>query len=53
MRTKEEILEQVNDIMEKAIRPMLLHGGEVKVIDFDEETGTLRTLLSGFHPRLC
>ena len=48
MRTKEEILEQVNDIMEKAIPTQCCyHGGEVKVIDFDEETGTLRTLLSG------
>ena len=48
MRTKEEILEQVNDIMEKAIQPnVAMHGREVKVIDFDEETGTLRTLLSG------
>ena len=47
-RTKEEILEQVNHIMEKSIQPnVAMHGGEVKVLDFDMETGTLKTLLSG------
>ena len=48
MRTKEEILEEVNSIMEKSIQPnVAMHGGEVKVLDFDMETGTLKTLLSG------
>ncbi|MBR18618.1 MAG: hypothetical protein CMA64_00475 [Euryarchaeota archaeon] len=48
MKTKEEILNQVNEIMEKSIQPnVAMHGGEVKVLDFDMETGTLKTLLSG------
>ena len=47
-RSKEEIMAQINDIMEKAIQPnVAMHGGEVKIIDFEMETGTLRTLLSG------
>ena len=34
--------------MEKQIQPnVAMHGGEVKVIDFDMDTGILRMLLSG------
>jgi len=47
-RTKEEILEQINHIMEKSIQPnVAMHGGETKVIDFEMDTGTLKILLSG------
>ena len=48
MRTKEEILKEINQIMEEKVAPnVAMHGGEVKVIDFDTETGILQTLLSG------
>ena len=48
MRTKEEILKEINQIMEQKVAPnVAMHGGEVKVLDFDVETGTLKTLLSG------
>ena len=48
MRTKEEILTEINKIMDEQIQPNVAqHGGEVKVLDFDMETGTLKTLLSG------
>jgi Fe-S cluster biogenesis protein NfuA len=48
MRTKEEILKEIDQIMEEKIAPnVAMHGGEVKVLDFDVETGILKTLLSG------
>jgi Fe-S cluster biogenesis protein NfuA len=48
MRTKEEILKEINQIMEEKVQPnVAMHGGEVKVLDFDMDTGTLKTLLSG------
>ena len=48
MRTKEEILKEINQIMEQKVAPnVAMHGGEVKVLDFDMDTGILRTLLSG------
>ena len=43
MRTKEEILKEINQIMEQKVAPnVAMHGGEVKVLDFDVETGTLK-----------
>ena len=48
MKTKEEILTEINKIMDEKIQPNVAqHGGEVKVLDFDMETGILKTLLSG------
>ena len=48
MRTKEEILKEINSVMDEKVAPnVAMHGGDVKVLDFDMDTGTLRTLLSG------
>ena len=38
--SEEEILKEINQIMEEKVAPnVAMHGGEVKVIDFDTETG--------------
>jgi len=48
MRTKEEILKQIEEVMEEYVAPNVAqHGGQVNVIDFDIETGILSTQLSG------
>ena len=48
MRTKEEILKQIEEVMEEYVTPNVAqHGGQVNVIDFDVETGILSTQLSG------
>ncbi len=47
-RTKEEIVEQINHIVENSIQPSVaMHGGEVKLQDFDVETGEALMLMSG------
>lgn len=48
MKTKEEVLKEVEGIMEKYVNPNVeAHGGQVNVLDFDPETGVLHTQLSG------
>ena len=48
MRTKEEILKQIEEVMEEYVAPNVAqHGGQVNVIDFDMESGILSTQLSG------
>ncbi len=47
-RTKEEIIENINHIVENHIQPAVAqHGGVVKLEDFDMETGDALMLLSG------
>ena len=48
MRTKEEILAQITEVMDEYVTPNVAqHGGEVNVIDLNMETGILSTQLSG------
>ena len=48
MRTKEEILKHVDEVMKEYIDPNVAqHGGKVNVIDFDMESGTLHLQMSG------
>lgn len=47
-RTKEEIVNQINQIVEQYIQPSVeMHGGVVKLQDFDVETGDALMLMSG------
>ena len=47
-RTKEEIIEEINAIVEKNIQPgVAMHGGVVKLENFDMETGIATMLMSG------
>ena len=47
-RTKEEIVENINFIVEKHVQPAVeMHGGVVKLEDFDMATGDALMLLSG------
>ena len=47
-RTKEEILEQINYIIDESIQPAVAqHGGYIKLEDFDEESGRVSVLLQG------
>ena len=47
-KTKEEIVENINFIVEKHIQPAVeMHGGVVKLEEFDMETGDALMLLSG------
>jgi Fe-S cluster biogenesis protein NfuA len=47
-RTKEEILEQINQIVDDYIQPSVQqHGGWIKVEDFDTESGRVLVLLQG------
>ena len=47
-RTKEEILEQINNIIEENINPAVAsHGGMIQLQDFDEESGRVLVMLSG------
>ena len=48
MRTKEEILKNIDEVMEKYVTPNVAqHGGKVNVLGFDMNTGILSTQLSG------
>lgn len=48
MRTKQEILEQIDLVMEEYVTPNVAqHGGQVNILDFDMDTGVLHTQLSG------
>ena len=47
-RTKEQIIEEINSIVEKNIQPSVeMHGGVVKLQDFDMDTGVALMLMSG------
>jgi len=47
-RTKKEIVDQINHIVENNIQPAVaMHGGIVKLEDFDMETGDALMLMSG------
>ena len=47
-RTKEEIIENINHIVDNHIQPAVAqHGGVVRLEDFDMETGDALMLLSG------
>tara|TARA_E500000178_G_C16979597_1_gene735090 strand:+ start:82 stop:366 length:285 start_codon:yes stop_codon:yes gene_type:complete len=47
-RTKEEIVEEINAIVERNIQPSVaMHGGVVKLENFDMETGVATMLMSG------
>ena len=47
-RTKEEIIENINHIVANNIQPGVeMHGGVVKLKDFDLETGVALMLMSG------
>lgn len=47
-RTKEEIIKEIESIVEKSIQPSVeMHGGVVKLQDFDMETGVATMLMSG------
>jgi NFU1 iron-sulfur cluster scaffold homolog, mitochondrial len=48
MRTNQEILAQVDEVMEKYIAPNVAqHGGQINILNFDETSGILHTQLSG------
>ena len=48
MRTKEEILKHVEEVMKEYVDPNVAqHGGKVNVVDFDMESGTLHLQMSG------
>jgi Fe-S cluster biogenesis protein NfuA len=48
MRTKEEILKQVDEVMEEYVAPnVAMHGGQINILNFNEETGILHTQMSG------
>ena len=47
-RTKEQIVEEINSIVEKNIQPSVeMHGGVVKLQDFGMDTGVALMLMSG------
>tara|TARA_B100001057_G_scaffold37293_1_gene33740 strand:- start:62 stop:355 length:294 start_codon:yes stop_codon:yes gene_type:complete len=47
-RTKEEIIENINHIVNNHIQPSVaMHGGVVKLEDFNMETGVALMLMSG------
>lgn len=48
MRTKEEILKQIDEVMEEYVAPNVAqHGGQINILNFNEETGILHTQMSG------
>ena len=47
-RTKEQILEQINQVVNEYVQPAVQqHGGYIKVEDFDMESGRVNVLLQG------
>tara|TARA_E500000178_G_scaffold284594_1_gene285895 strand:+ start:487 stop:768 length:282 start_codon:yes stop_codon:yes gene_type:complete len=47
-RTKEEIIKEIDTIVENNIQPSVaMHGGVVKLEEFDMETGVATMLMSG------
>jgi Fe-S cluster biogenesis protein NfuA len=48
VKTKEEILQEVNKLMEEQINPNVAqHGGQINILSFDEDSGILHTQMSG------
>ena len=48
MKTKEELLKEIDEVMEQYVVPNVAqHGGQVNVLRFDEETGILHMQMSG------
>jgi Fe-S cluster biogenesis protein NfuA len=48
MKTKEELLKEIDNVMEEYVAPNVAqHGGQVNVLNFDEETGILHMQMSG------
>jgi NFU1 iron-sulfur cluster scaffold homolog, mitochondrial len=48
MRTKEEIVAAITEQLEEKVAPMVdQHGGIVKFMDFDTDTGMVELMLSG------
>ena len=48
MRSKEEILEHIREIIETSVQPAVAsHGGFISLEDFDMETGSVLVQLSG------
>lgn len=48
MRSKEEILEHIREIIETSVQPAVAsHGGFIRLEDFDMETGSVLVQLSG------
>ena len=46
-KTKDEILKQVEEVMEKYVNPnVAMHGGKINILKFDEDTGFLHTQMS-------
>lgn len=47
-RPKEEIINDIIAQLEEKVAPMVaMHGGVVKLMDFDEETGVVTMMMSG------
>ena len=47
-RTKEEIVKDIQSLLEKKVNPSVeLHGGIVKFVDFDLDSGALKLQMSG------
>ena len=48
MRTKEEVLKHIEKVMEEYVAPnVAMHGGQINILNFNEETGILHTQMSG------
>lgn len=48
MANKEELIKKIDDILDKTIRPAMKNdGGNVKVVDFDDNSGTVFVELEG------
>ena len=48
MRSVKEILENVQDLLDKQVNPALEgHGGKADALDYNDQTGEVRLLMSG------
>ena len=48
MRTTEEILTHIDEVMAKYVNPnVAMHGGKINILKFDEDSGLLHTQMSG------
>ena len=44
----EKMIEKIENVLEQDVRPTLLsHEGNVQIVSYEEETGTLRVRLTG------
>jgi Fe-S cluster biogenesis protein NfuA len=47
-KNKEEIIENIKGVLDKYVSPVVdQHGGEVKYVDFNFDTGALKLMMSG------